>query len=175
VKFGDPRLPERLWSKIDVVDGCWIWRGAFANTAQIWRDGKTVNVRRWIWETEHGRPAGDAVGTGARCDRRCVHHDHAVAGSRGDLADAYWFSRRDRETCRHGHVLAVVGVYTMKSKTARTGVNRACRACQRIAVAKVKEKRRRARIARMSPERLARYNQRRAIALAAIWSGQRAS
>lgn len=48
VEFGDPRLPERFWSKVEPADnGCWMWKGAVKH--------QKIGDRRYATYTHEGR------------------------------------------------------------------------------------------------------------------------
>lgn len=96
--FGDPRLPDRFWSKVipEPNSGCWLWIGAACpkgyGTAKS--DGRTVKVHRLAYTT-----LVCAVPDGLHLDhlcrtRCCVNPAHLEAvsplenqrrGLRGDL------------------------------------------------------------------------------------------
>jgi hypothetical protein len=42
VRFGDPRLPARVWRKLVIEDGCWVWTGSLQSGYAVvsWRAGK---------------------------------------------------------------------------------------------------------------------------------------
>lgn len=136
MRYGDPRLPARLWEKIVCQDDHWIWLGAIAGGPQIrWQIGgssKTVSVRRILFEALHGPQSARSIGG---CDRMCVNPAHAVAGTPQDVT-AKWRELHPWIVCPHGHVLAEVGFYVTRY-TNRQGlalVRRHCRACHSLHV-----------------------------------------
>lgn len=152
MKFGDERLPPRIWRKIDQVDGHWIWRGAFSGQPQTrWKVGdkhKTVNVRRLIFDLD--RPSGSEA-IGARCrNRACVTPGCLFAATSAEIsrwnAEIARSARDARGTCRLGHDLAAVGIHTW---TSNGHTFRHCKACQSISAKKYQDKRRRRKLARM--------------------------
>lgn len=153
IEFGDERIPQRIWSKITISDGHWLWTGAIAGVPQTrWKvDGvqKTVSVRRILFELATGTTA-PAIG-GCRCE--CVNPAHAVAGTAAEVA-ASWDSKQDRTKCVAGHVLGEVGIYF---STVRGRKVRKCSACHAIHTAAKRDKRRRRRLASMSPERREKF------------------
>ena len=174
--FGDPRIPDRIWSKILVApNGCWIWMGAFSHAPQVrWKvDGhhKTVNVRRVLFELDRG-PAGEAIG--AECTLRCVRPEHVYAGSHREVCVRSSRARHgdpaQRTTCRRGHLLADVGVYR---RTIGGRKVRSCRECWALKEKTKRDKRYMRRLARMSPERRATYIRRAAAQRAAWRDGRR--
>lgn len=125
VNLDDERFPPRLWSKVVVSDGHWLWTGTIAGCPQIrWKvDGvfKTVSVRRLLFEAATGTTA-PAIG-GCRVD--CVNPAHAIGATHEELARR-WNAAQDRTRCKHGHLLAEVGVYLriVEGRTVRS-----CRRC----------------------------------------------
>jgi hypothetical protein len=169
--FGDDRLPIRIWEKIAVdQDGCWIWRGTFAGHPQTrWKvDGafKTVSVRRVIYEAAHGPCDLPVIGG---CKLACVNPLHVKPFARGELEKKRAAERRPT-VCRHGHVLAEVGVYLGKVKGGRVVSH--CRVCAHAGSRVWAEKRRLRRVRRMSPARREEYERRRVAGLKA-WESRR--
>lgn len=48
-----PTFEERLWAKIDISDGCWLWKGNIVGGGygQVHRDRQLVMVHRLVYET----------------------------------------------------------------------------------------------------------------------------
>jgi len=77
--YGDRRLPERFWAKVepDPDTGCWMWTGACCakGYAQCKVHGKTLAAHKVAFQTLVGEPvSGRLVG---RCRARlCIHPAH---------------------------------------------------------------------------------------------------
>jgi ribosomal protein S27AE len=69
-----------FWSKVDMVDGCWLWKGNM-NSAMA-RMGNGKSARHFAWTIVNGRDHhGQLI---PQCDRRCVRPDKAhVIPARG--------------------------------------------------------------------------------------------
>ncbi len=138
MNFGDPRLPERFWSKVQPcpMSGCFIWTGTAPNGyGQInWRceDGRfrRVSVHRLAVETAQG-----AIPTGMTVDhacpgtpnKLCVNPAHLEVVTNQENIRRYW-ERNPHTHCKNGHDIAVVGTYANGGKHR----GRRCRACQSI-------------------------------------------
>lgn len=74
IEFGDTRLPERFWSKVESgrSGDCWIWSGALqrAGYGSFWWDGKIRLAHRVAYE-ELVRP----VPSHLQCDHLCRNRD----------------------------------------------------------------------------------------------------
>ncbi|WP_422110163.1 HNH endonuclease signature motif containing protein [Bradyrhizobium elkanii] len=81
-------LIDRLWSKTEVEDGCWIWKGAKYNYGygKIQDQYRTRLVHRVSYELHRGTiPEGLCVCH--RCDvPLCINPDHFFLGTRRDNA-----------------------------------------------------------------------------------------
>lgn len=78
--FPRPTLAERLWSKVEIRDGCWIWTGATDERyGSIWDGTRLVKAHRVAYELVVGPiPAGFEVDH--LCSRtRCVRPAHLEA------------------------------------------------------------------------------------------------
>lgn len=57
--FGDPKLPERIWSRIIPVPwvGCWVWEGELDRWGygRVWYNGKKRMVHRVLYSALKGR------------------------------------------------------------------------------------------------------------------------
>ncbi len=73
--FGDERLPERVWDKINKTDSCWLWRGAISRGGY----GKATShkdAHRFVYETLIGSiPEGLEIDHLCRI-RHCVNPSH---------------------------------------------------------------------------------------------------
>jgi len=82
IEFGDPRLPQRFWKKVErITSGCWIWTGALAGHGygQIRVNRKGIYAHRWIFEVDQG-----SIKKGLQIDhlcrnRSCVNPTHLEA------------------------------------------------------------------------------------------------
>jgi hypothetical protein len=95
-QFGDPRLSQRFWSHVKIVDsGCWEWTGALSNGyGQIWWD-EPASEKRWRGPAHRvtlfaltgtsGRVTDHLCHVPTECEggvcrhRRCVNPAHLLA------------------------------------------------------------------------------------------------
>lgn len=149
-----------MWSKIEIDQAtqCWIWKGTVSGTPQIrWKVGevwKAYNARRLVYEAAFGPTTAEAVGG---CKLTCLNPTHVIAGTHDEVSGE-WHRRHPTgvtksDLCKHGHVLAVVGVYT-----GRSGAK--CRACQALLSAAQKAAERAERVAMMTPDERAAHERR---------------
>lgn len=80
--FGDSRLPQRFWDKVqpEPNTGCWLWTGTVTNHGRpVFKiDSKMVVSYKLTIKLEHGpRPAGKECSH--LCDQKlCVNPDHVI-------------------------------------------------------------------------------------------------
>lgn len=120
LEFGDARLPDRFWGKVQVAEsGCWMWRGADHpdGYSRYWHGGRVVYGHRLTVEVSRGH-VDAAMEIDHLCRTpACVNPAHleAVTGPEN--------RRRTRaETCSAGHSMA---------DAYRSGDKRRCRHCNR--------------------------------------------
>ena len=152
--FGDRRVPARIWDKIHVsAKGHWEWIGCHSGHCQVRIRGKTLSVKRYLYEIEHGPQVAPCVGG---CDARCVKPRHQIAGT---ITEVLRRVQRHRPRalmthCVNGHDVVVVGIFTYRSRGRKI---RQCRACQSLAMAKWHAKIKKRRLSRMSPARRKKF------------------
>ena len=131
MKFGDPRLPERFWSKVQAPrspGGCWLWTAAVEHGGygRYWSDGSTKSAHRVAYETLVG-VVPDSLQLDHRCRvRNCVNPAHLepVTGRENTLRGISSPAQYARRTqCSNGHEL--VGRNVMPRKEG----GRRCRKC----------------------------------------------
>jgi hypothetical protein len=163
VNYGDTRIPERIWDKIVpcACSGCWFWTATIAGVPQVrWKVGtmwKVVGVRKVFHQVLTGITATDllelGIGIGA-CMNECVNPAHYVFGTHKELG---YKNNRQRRFCVNGHDMEIEGVYksNREGPNHRTGDH--CRACRAARCLADRERVRKKRLARMTPERLRRF------------------
>lgn len=86
----DEELLSRLMAKVEITDGCWLWRGGMHNgvSPMLSMTGNVkINVRRVLYEHHIGEPPRNirmACG-----NQRCVNPAH-VAQPKTHACRAYW-------------------------------------------------------------------------------------
>lgn len=131
--FGDPRLPERFWGKVEPEPntGCWLWTGAFASRAidgygNFHVGGYDKRAHRVAYEALVGPiPAGMVIDHKCRVTW-CVNPAHLRVCTQGEntLAPyslAITAKQARRDTCIKGHPFDYV----------RRNGDRRCRVCER--------------------------------------------
>ena len=107
--FGDPRLPDRFWSKVRIADsGCWEWTASRFHTGYgQYKGALSAAAHREAYLTLVG-PVPEPLVMDHLCRvRHCVNPAHLepvtqqVNILRGDLP-AVNVSRSNTETCRNG-------------------------------------------------------------------------
>lgn len=82
-EFGDPRLPERFWSKVHVTEsGCWEWTAALSKAGYGWYNehNRPDSAHRVAWRTLIG-PLPRATYLDHQCrNRACVNLAHLRPG-----------------------------------------------------------------------------------------------
>lgn len=123
-----PTVANRLWAKVRLTNGCWIWTGASVpkGYGKIFSDGRYLYTHRVAWELSHGPIAAGMV-VMHQCDNpACVRVEHLRLGT---------VTENNRDMARKGHYLskfspeqalavrtAVAGGESMRSVARRHGV-----------------------------------------------------
>lgn len=128
-EFGDARLPERFWSKVEVYGTCWMWTGCLDRSGygRFGLHRSNVSSHRLAYESLVG-----AIGEGLQIDhlcrvRRCVNPSHLEPVTlqenirRGDTGK----TQRSKTHCIHGHPFDGDNLYVNPSSGHRT-----CRKCR---------------------------------------------
>jgi hypothetical protein len=134
VAYGDPRVPQRLWDKVEIQpDGCWLWTGA------RWGYQKRYGAafyERFTWRAQRlfytllVRPVADTEHVHHECrNGLCVNPAHLRRSRRRSTGVTDTPTRRTARTA------------TSTRRRTRTstrdlgagGVNRTCRTCRREA------------------------------------------
>lgn len=133
-QFGDPRLPERFWSKCVPVPwcGCWLWIGGLKDSEHgvFWLDGRCQQAHRVSYIALVG-PIDDGLELDHLCRMRmCVNpsaqHVEPVTpyvNTMRGLSPAAIAARQ--LTCAKGHPLTPDNIQPHASGTSR----RPCRLC----------------------------------------------
>jgi hypothetical protein len=141
-KGPEPRpIKERLLSKIEVLDDCWVWRGpVYPNGYGYMAIGSKANgSRRQVLAhrlsyQEHVGPIPDGLSVLHCCDvRACVNPRHLFLGTHQDNMDDMWAKGRQPTNprslwthCRRGHPFDLFNTY-IKPCSGRRG----CKVCMK--------------------------------------------
>jgi hypothetical protein len=137
MKFGDGRLPQRFWEKVQRPDdeaGCWLWRAGLQSEgyAQFyWRRKKDYGHRVAYMVLEGEIPSGLELDHLCRV-RQCVNPEHLepvtprVNSLRGVSPPAM---NARKVCCKNGHPLDEGNVY--QSKSMKVKGERRCKTCWR--------------------------------------------
>ena len=131
IEFGDERLPERFWNKVQVAEsGCWEWMAFMDHNGygKYRVDGATRFAHRIAYLQLHG-PVPEGLELDHLCrNRACVRVSHleAVTHRENALRGSATTHGRGAEYCRPGrHRLDSAGVYTLPNG------QRQCRECKK--------------------------------------------
>ena len=132
-KYGDERLPERFWSKVEIAEsGCWEWSGAVGSkgygTFGAYDPVPSTLAHRIAFVRLVG-PIEEGLQIDHLCRvRHCVNpiHLEPVTGQenvlRGDV------SNRGQTHCKNGHEFTAENA---RVRPTRAGISRTCRQCGR--------------------------------------------
>ena len=124
--FGDPKLPKRIWDKIEINPdtGCWEWQAAkIKGYGQTGWQGKTALVHRLTYETLVGPiPKTYMIDHVCRVPR-CVNPEHLEPVTHGvnqrrgvnTRADRAWRQWRAEGKCSQRHTITPDRMYVMKN------------------------------------------------------------
>lgn len=83
------------WLKVRSKDtgDCWLWtmstRPCGLPVASI-KGKRGVVIRRWIWETMHGKSLGKLMAVASCANIRCVNPEHVRAMNHAQKANVFW-------------------------------------------------------------------------------------
>lgn len=131
IEFGDPRLPERFWAKVQARDtGCWEWTAMTVQGGygRYIHKGRKHLVHRVAHELLIG-PIPDGLLVLHNCDNPpCCNPAHLRAGTAKDnMQDRLERGRNpqvNKTHCKHGHPLSGENLYTAPDG------ERGCRTCR---------------------------------------------
>jgi hypothetical protein len=143
---------DRFWEKVNKngpipshrpeLGPCWLWTAApdshgystFFATARTDGVRRMVTAYRWGWEQEHG-PVPSGLELDHLCrTRACVRHDHLEAVTGAVNRQRGRNVNREKISCRRGHPYDEANTYHDARGT------RHCRACNRDAVSRYKNR-----------------------------------
>ncbi len=130
MNFGDPRLPDRFWSKCtpEPMSGCWLWHGALANGyGQLRVGAKAVSVHRLSYEAFVG-PIPSGLSIDHRCEVTCCVNPVHLDVCTSEENTRRHFRRHPVTHCPRGHEKTAENLYV-------SGDQRHCKACHAVSVA----------------------------------------
>jgi len=132
--FGDPRLPERFWSKCvpEPNTGCWLWLAALSNKKYGFYKMATGSTRahKVAYEVLVGPVPDGLVLDHRRCDTpSCVNPDHLEPKTDGENIRRSSRYCGNRTHCKSGHEFTPENT---RLEQRRTYVCRICRRCRYI-------------------------------------------
>jgi hypothetical protein len=134
--YGDPRVPQRLWNKIEIdpETGCWLWRGARSGDKKNYGG---VGFERSTWRAHRlfftllVRPVADDEHVHHDCrNGLCCNPAHISALHESE----HWgHGHADKTHCPHGHEYTEANTIVRWRRTAKGTLspNRSCRTCRK--------------------------------------------
>lgn len=117
-------LPERLWSHVVILDGCWVWIGATSGGyGKIQRGRRGAGfawAHRVVWELLYGEVPAD-MRVLHRCDNPpCIRPTHLYLGTQEDnMRDAAARGRTSSGENHPSHRLSAEDVRQVRTRLAR--------------------------------------------------------
>ncbi len=131
LQFGDPRLPDRLWTKSipDPNGGCWLWLGALGSKyGQLRWPGTTASDKRVsvhiIAVIADGRDIPEGMQVDHKCEAHCCFNPLHLDVVTGEENTRRHFVRHPVLFCPRGHER--IDLYVSPDDSAH------CRKCQVI-------------------------------------------
>lgn len=124
-KFGDPRVPERIWRRLVIADdGCWLWTGSTVKGyGYLWLDRRHRYAHRALYHVLVRPVRDDEDVHHEECrNTRCANPAHMFPQDRRIHRG---HGARDRTHCPKGHPLSGPNVYRRGDRPGRE-----CRACR---------------------------------------------
>lgn len=140
MNFGDPRLPQRFWDKVQPcpMSGCWIWVGAWISNGygHARANAKRVLSHRLTYQVLIG-PVPDGLQLDHLCRvRACCNPRHLEPvtaqenARRGDGGKETARRKMAMTHCKRGHSLAADNTYRVLMPNGN--VSRKCKQCQQL-------------------------------------------
>lgn len=133
-RIGDPRLPDRFWSRVRVDDaGCWIWTGAhLASGYGSFRwEGRPQVSHRVAWTVLVGSINPERQMDHLCRVRACCNPTHLEPVTQAEnLRRGEGFSGRNaaKDSCPAGHAYTPENTYSRPSAP----TTRECRICRKV-------------------------------------------
>lgn len=141
MNFGDPRLPDHFWSKAmpEPNSGCWLWLGATTtNGYGTFSAGGTKTAHRYAYSVLVG-PVDDGLVIDHKCRVKCCANPAHMEPVTQKVNVQRGVAAIPKKThCKQGHPLDEQNTQIRADR----GKHRECRACKRIAQARLRERRR---------------------------------
>lgn len=126
----DELVKTRFWSKVEITDNCWIWKGGKVPDGYgcFWNSEKNVGAHRFSYQIFYGEIPKDLV-INHKCRNRCCvnpYHLELTTNKQNILLGiGITAVNKNKEYCKRGHKLDEENIYAMRK-------NRDCKICANL-------------------------------------------